>query len=326
MSEGLRWEGEAGLEILKSLSRTDSQGFKSVSQGSEVLIESFDEPLVVQFVERLPGTIWLAQMPYDHKEEFKLHELSLDDFDRFHGVTLRGLPFVFSRKAQAQFFDMLDEFDDDSIHVNGERIEIKPWNLPSPAISGQQFWNERYQQQTDFWDLKEAHPSLPNFVKKLKWPRSQIAVLGSGAGHDAAYLAGLGHLVTAVDFSPLAVASAKKRYGDRQGLCFIEEDVFKFARRERESFDIVFDHTFFCAVEDRAAVSKAWHSLLKSKGHLLAIFFVVESRKGPPYGASEWEIRKRLTQNFDILYWERLRDSPSSRQGKELMVYAEKKS
>ena len=64
---------------------------------------------------------------------------------------------------------------------------------------------------------------------------------------------------------------------------------------------------------------------LIDRGHLLGIFFANSRRVGPPYGGSEWEVRKRLSKyGIKPLYWTRAKNSIERRLGKELLVYAEK--
>jgi hypothetical protein len=49
-------------------------------------------------------------------------------------------------------------------------------------------------------------------------------------------------------------------------------------------------------------------------------------KQGPPYGGSEWELRQRLKDSFQFVFWGRWQKSLPKRQGKELFVYAQKKS
>src|SRR5690606_23315083 len=92
-------------------------------------------------------------------------------------------------------------------------------------------------------------------------------------------------------------------------------------------FDVVFEHTFFCAVDPslRQKVVETWSRLLRDGGHFLGIFFVMDKGERPPFGATEWEIRERLRKKFDFLYWTRWKKSLPHRLGKELVVYAQKK-
>ena len=91
------------------------------------------------------------------------------------------------------------------------------------------------------------------------------------------------------------------------------------------SFDIVFEHTFYCAIspDKRTHLVKLWKRVLSETGHLLGIFFVIPKRNGPYFGGSEWELREKLQKDFNFRYWTRLKHSPDWRLGAELMIYTQ---
>jgi SAM-dependent methyltransferase len=268
-------------------------------------------------------------LPYESKTKFSWSSLRVDEWDRFHGITVQQIPFVFSRQAQIEFFDCLDAFDDDSITVNGERYAVGSWLRPTRSVKEQEFWSEKYDAEAaPGWELGEPSPVLPVVIPQLKLVRSRILVLGCGSGHDAAYLAQAGHVVTAVDFSPSAIAEARKNYGLLENLKFVEADIFKLPEKWHGQFDIIFEHTCFCAISPdmRNDLVKVWRQMLNLHGHLLSVFYVMNLREGPPFGASEWEIRERLRKGFDFLYWTRWHQSLDRRKSAELVVYAKIKS
>ena len=177
--------------------------------------------------------------------------------------------------------------------------------------------------------MQGAHPALTKMAAAIKVQRSRILVLGCGRGHDAAWFARAGHIVTAVDYSEDAISEAKHLYGDVADLTFAREDALALPTKYTEAFDIVFDHTLYCAIDParRGDLVKSWRKALTENGHLLGIFFCNEKQKGPPYGGSEWELRSRLNKQFRTLFWQRLKDSPKenlSRLGSELFIYSQK--
>ena len=103
--------------------------------GTSAFIECFDQPLVAKNVECVDGQ-WNLILPYGQKKSFSPHSLKVDEWDRFHGTSDDNVLFVFSRAAQADFFNLLDEFDDDSVTINGEQISV-PLNslLSRPQLS-----------------------------------------------------------------------------------------------------------------------------------------------------------------------------------------------
>ncbi len=321
-------DGEVGKQLLESVSVTDTGVVITKMNGDTIIVEAFDAPYVAQQVS-LDGPTWSIQCPYDAHFEFFLKDLSLDEWDRFHGVTSKGIPFVFSRPAQARFFNLLQDYTDDSITHDNKIYEIEPHLIDNHDIHKPQWWTDVYiNEGKPRWDLGEASPVLKDMLPRLKLPKSRILVLGSGEGHDAAFFAKDGHNVTAVDISPEAHRRAKEKYAHFSNINWVEADIFKLGKDFDKSFDLVFEHTCYCAVNPslRQDLVKLWNRCLVDTGSLLGVFFVTEKRRGPPYGGSEWEIRERLKKSYQFLFWGRWRKSIPRRLGKELFVYAQKRS
>ena len=317
---------EIGHEILSNIRFSETGTFTTETDHQAAIVEAFDEPYVAQMVH-FKNYKWFAEMPYEFTAEFGLESLSLDEWDRFHGKVTNGIPFVFSRKAQSEFFQLVDDYDDDSITVGGKRYEIQPW-LSSPVPVGQEkFWTDIYQNEKPGWELEKPSPILVEMLPKLKLAKSRILVLGSGSGNDAAHFAEYGHVVTAVDFSDEAIARAKQKYSQLKNINWVQADVFKLNHDWDAQFDVIFEHTLYCAIdpEKRNELTKVWRRLLIPSGFLMAIFFVMEKKGKPPFGGTEWEIRERLKKSFQFLYWTRARNSIERRLGRELFVYAVKK-
>lgn len=313
---GRAWLASIEMDRGRAITRMD---------GASVVVESFDDPYVALDLSAKDAS-WHVTMPYGHSEPVDLESLRLDEWDRFHGHTKRGVPFVLSRPAQARFFETLDEYDDDSITVHGRRIEMRPWLDENPDADRSGWWTGLYQGNEARWDQNGPAPALSLLVPQLKLQRSRILVLGCGRGHDAAWFAQAGHLVTAVDFSEEAIARAKELYGHLPDLTFVKGDAFALPPSMDQAFDIVFEHTLYCAISPsrRNDLVKAWRRALVDTGHVMGVFFAFDKPFGPPFGGSEWEIRQRLTKTFRPLYWQRLRNSIPDRLGIELFVYAQK--
>lgn len=296
----------------------------------EIIIEAFDAPYVahhVQYDETQKK--WWLHLPYDLKIEFQLSSLKLDEWDRFHGATLeKNIPFVLTNEAQNELFDLLDEFTDDSITFQGQTYQTPFWLGDNSNVNQEHFWTEKYLSDTKpGWDLNEPAQPLKDILPQLKLLKCRILVLGCGRGHDAAYLAQQGHIVTGVDVSPEAIKEAKKLYADVAHLNFIEADLFHLPESFKHSFDVVFEHTCYCAIDPqkRNRLVKIWKELLDDGGHLLGIFFTRYYPEGPPFGGSEWELRERLKKDFHSIYWTRWKKSITPRLGVEHVIFAQKK-
>ncbi len=314
-----------GQKLFSNLHTLESGHLVTNSEGQVVLVEAFDEPFVAIDISRT-NEKWMIQLPYEFSTEININEFSLDEWDRFHGVSTKGIPFVLSRSAQANFFNQVDEFDDDSIAINGERLLTGPWLKPNHDTINESFWTNIYNTEDPGWDLKVPHPALESTMNQIKLSKCRILNLGCGTGTDANYLASLGHIVTGVDMSPEAIKRAKKKYSHIKNLNFVQKDIFDVTKSELGEFDLIFEHTLYCAIspDRRNKLLQKWKSMLSETGQLLGIFFTMDRRVGPPFGGSEWEIKQRLKKDFRFLYWTRCKKSPGKRLGKELIVFAEK--
>lgn len=327
--DGQRLEDpEAGRELQDGLRLTEQNAVVTSWRGKEVLVEAFDAPLVARHLHPISGPNAEIDLPYGAKAEFQLESLSVDEWDRFHGMTKAGIPFVFSRQAQMELFDQLDGFDDESITVRGRRVPVPAWLAPHDESRRPGFWTQIYRTETPGWELGQESPVLPAVLPQLKLSRSRVLVLGCGTGHDAAYFAKQGHTVTAVDFSEEAIHRARAVYGGLENLNLVQSDVFALPREWNGRFDLVFEHTCYCAVspERRNDLVSVWRQALHDQGHLLGVFFAMEKRQGPPFGGSEWEVRQRLKKDFEFLYWTRWRQSQERRKAKELVVFARRRT
>lgn len=326
LSQGIRLnDPEVGRNLFEHMIVTETHAIKTRYGTEDVYVEAFDKPLVIEMVHKQLGTRWKLVAPYGFETTFDLKTLCLDEWDRFHGLTDKKIPFVFSRKAQAEFFNLLEEFSDDSITVDGKTISIPPFYIEDASFTQQNTWSEIYQNNPKpNWDLSGPHPAIAAILPQIKIVKSRIANFGCGRGHDAAALATNGHVVTGFDYSPEAIAQAKELYGKIPNLSLQQADALKISAAKQ--FDIIFEHTLFCALmpSQRKELIQQWHRALDDQGHLLGIFFVMPKRGGPPYGGSEWELRSLLEKKFRLLYWKRWQLSPGSRQGTELVVYAQK--
>lgn len=320
-------DAKVGAEILNNIKYAPNGAFQTSLQGNEALLEAFDEPYVAAQVLKLDSG-WRILLPYGLEIPFDLKTLTVDEWDRFHGLSLDKIPFVLSRKAQAEFFNLVDEFDDESVTVDGKTYEIPSWLPDRKDVHKEQYWSHIYQTEEPRWELNDASPALKDMLPRLKLPKSRVLVLGAGSGNDAAFFAEQGHVVTAVDISPEAVARGKQKYAKYENLHWIESDLFKLGHDHDGNYDIIFEHTCYCAIDpsQRNNLVTLWRRLLAPGGFLLGVFFAMERRHDPPFGGTEWELRERLKKYFQFVFWGRWHQSIDRRNGKEFLVYAQKKS
>jgi SAM-dependent methyltransferase len=296
--------------------------------GEKYIVEAFDQPYVAQQVYKNSAENWEVEFPYGIKKKLDLSQLKVDEWDRFHGRTSEDIPYVFSRKAQNEFFNLVTEFDDDGFSIGDETYAIESYYPTREDVRKNNFWSKIYKETNNQpgWDLNGPTPILKHIIPQLKIPKSRILVVGCGRGHDAYELAQRGNVVTAVDFSEEAIKEAKRLYPENENLKFLQADVFNLPEKYFGYFDIVFEHTLFCAVDPskRNVLVKVYKSMLADHGHLLGIFFTIYNMNHPPFGGTEWEYRERLKKHFQFFYWTKWKAETTRSAGAELIIYARK--
>jgi SAM-dependent methyltransferase len=168
-----------------------------------------------------------------------------------------------------------------------------------------QVWNARYELGWTPWDLGGPHPEL---VQKLAddpalgaaQPGTAL-VPGCGTGHDAEALARSGWIVTAVDFAPALIGPVEHRLVPLGG-AFVLADALDF---EGGPFDLVFDHTFFCAIEPemRSRFGDMVDRVAGATGRLVSVVFPHDrpsEQGGPPWGMVPEDVTNALGPGWKL--------------------------
>jgi SAM-dependent methyltransferase len=181
------------------------------------------------------------------------------------------------------------------------------------------FWNERFEAQFTPWDKGGVPLALQQFVAKSKRPLASL-IPGCGLGYEAAFLAQSGWDVTAIDFSPAAVANAKIVMGE-WGKHVIEADFFQY--QPVTPLELIYERAFLCALPQtmREKVVQRCASLLSVGGILVGFFYVDDaperSLKGPPFSISSLELHQLISPYFELLEDAAVMDSIPVFLGKE---------
>ena len=314
-------------EIHRNLKLDDKFTLTTECNGEIYIVESFDHPLQIIAVQFKDKKI-LVQTKQNTLFEAQNEKWSVDEWDRFNGLTTSGAPFVLTDSAQKMVFDLADSFDDEGFVAAGQYISTPPYYIDTPQIEKSNYWSDVYNtEENPGWNLNQPAVAFKDMLPRLKLPKSRVLVLGCGEGHDAALFAEAGHVVTAVDFSPEAIARGKSKYAHLSNLHFYQSNIFHLPQEWNFSFDLVVEHTCFCAIppDQRGELVRLYRRMLHEEGQLLGVFFAMDKRSGPPFGSTEWEIRKRTQNGFQYLFWGRLRNSLPQRLGRELFILAQKR-
>ncbi len=179
--------------------------------------------------------------------------------------------------------------------------------MRSPAENGRVStdWQQHYDSNDIPWEKGRPHPALVEFLQR-KPIRGQVLVPGCGTGHDVRAIAATADEVVGVDIAPGAIRAAQSQ-GEIGGERYVTGDLFALPASFREAFDVVFEHTCFCAIplERRADYVRAVAGALRPGGSLLAIFYLNPDmdpgESGPPFGVEKAELDRLFGADFTLL-------------------------
>lgn len=184
------------------------------------------------------------------------------------------------------------------------------------------FWDHRYATGRTNWDIGQPAPPLVSYARRLS-KRGRLACLGCGRGHDALFFAELGWQVTGFDFSEVALRAAREQAASR-GVCidFQRCDLFTLDRDYRGVFDVVVEHTCFCAIDPdrRDEYVHIVREILKPGGLFIGLFYAILPEEGPPFPTSVVELRQRFAEGFQEQVLFVPENSIPERAGRELFA------
>lgn len=197
------------------------------------------------------------------------------------------------------------------------------------------FWAELYRSGDTGWDQGGPSPGLVDFLKEPVGAHGRAPlrpglalVPGCGHGHDGRALAAAGFEVIGLDVVKKAVEDAS-RMTEAEGfknVRFERADFLHLPARLRGPYDLIFENTFFCAIDpdhrDRYVDTAA--DLLKPGGLLLGVFYNIQPETGPPFGATREELLDRFSRRLTLVL-DRVPRSIPRREGKELLMLWQRK-
>ena len=158
------------------------------------------------------------------------------------------------------------------------------------------FWCKRFGEGVTPWDAGKVPDDFADFVARQPAPLNTL-IPGCGSAWEAGHLAELGWPVTALDFSPVAVATARTVLGSA-AVDLVCDDFLTFS--PPLPYQLIYERAFLCALP-----RKLWEDwgrrvaeLLPSGGLLAGYFFLCDQPKGPPFGILSEQLEALLTPNF----------------------------
>ena len=177
------------------------------------------------------------------------------------------------------------------------------------------FWDERFERGFTPWDRGAVPVALADFAARQGRPLRTL-IPGCGAAYELAFLSEAGWDVTAIDFSPAAVATARAAVGE-WGDRVLEADFFKW--ESVHPIELIYERAFLCALPRVMwpQVTARWAELLAPGALLAGFFFFDEVVKGPPFGISAAALNALMTPHFVCLDDAPVADSIPVFEGKE---------
>ena len=194
-----------------------------------------------------------------------------------------------------------------------------------------QDWENCYRRGETPWDKGAAAPALEDYLLENS-VSGRVLAPGCGMGHDVRALAGSGTEVIGLDLAAAAVEGAQA-FDTVAGESFREGDFFALESDLVGSFDWIWEHTCFCAIDPARRVEyvEAAARALRAGGKVLGIFYIDpyddEHQPGeePPHGCSVEELAKLFGEHFQILEAWVPERAYAGREGRERMILMEKK-
>lgn len=185
------------------------------------------------------------------------------------------------------------------------------------------FWEQKYNDGEDSWDLGAISPVLASFLEHPSCPKSgSVLVPGAGRGYDAQAWADKGFQTLAVDYCPTAVDALDSLSRKVDNLKSQDIDLFELNPKTHGEFDVIWEYTCFSAIHPgrRDEYFEVWYKMLKDDGIVVAAFFPFNGTSpmdGPPHSTSEGELMARLDGIFDIVEQITPTQSAPGREGQE---------
>lgn len=178
------------------------------------------------------------------------------------------------------------------------------------------FWDKRFDTGVTPWDAGRAPQALGQFLTRQTTPLNTL-IPGCGSAWDAALLAEHGWPVTALDFSPNAVATARAVLGGDSRVNLICADFF--THRPTTPYSLIYERAFLCALPRKlwADWGRRVAELLPPGGRLAGFFFLCDQAKGPPFGILPAQLDDLLIANFERMEDAAVDDSIPAFSGRE---------
>lgn len=186
------------------------------------------------------------------------------------------------------------------------------------------YWATRYKENRIKWDVGEITTPIKEYIDQISDKSLKILIPGAGNSYEAEYLHLKGFIyVYVLDLALEPLQNLKKRVPSFPEIHLLQQDFFEL----EESFDLIIEQTFFCAlnINLRSNYAQKTSSLLKDNGKITGLFFNFKRTKfGPPFGGNKEEYISLFKPYFKIIKLEDCYNSIPQRAGNELFFIFKK--
>lgn len=151
-------------------------------------------------------------------------------------------------------------------------------------------WEKCWEEGVIPWDLGKTTPLVQHLLQNGTLPEGRVLIPGCGTGYDVIAMASPTRHVVGLDISASAVDKAKEwssSLPNANYFTFLAADFFTW--QPVELFDLVFDYTFFCAIDPsmRSSWARKISEILRPDGELITLIYLINDQDGgPPYNCS----------------------------------------
>lgn len=186
-----------------------------------------------------------------------------------------------------------------------------------------EYWNSRYHTKNTGWDIGYPAPALTHWINTLESTKPlHIAIPGAGNAYEAEYI--FTHKpqyqVHVFDIADEPLNAFSKRVPHFPKTQIHKADVLQLDAGFNSFFDVILEHTFFCALEptNRTRYFDCMLRYLKPGGILAGLWFNdFFNAQEPPFGAQKHEYLNLIPSAFKLDTFELCTQSIPARQHRE---------
>jgi len=170
-----------------------------------------------------------------------------------------------------------------------------------------EFWDSRYRAGRMPWDMGGIPAALAAYLQKASPQR--VLIPGCGSGYEVRAFHQCGWDVLAADYSPAAIARARKMLGALASRVVLAD--FFSHDFGGQPFDVIYERTFLCSLPPEVwpQYVRRMAGLLADDGKLVGVFLYGHEDEPPPYPLPQGQSQALFGQYFTLVEDEPVNDS-----------------